>query len=303
MLERLTFKNHLNQMLEFGDGEGIFLNMNDLHSYKWNYTSKNNKISFFSRDIQEKKIPIVVYAKSRNDGYAVMNTLMEMADKDIIANIAGKIIIGDYYLECFVFESEKAKYDLEKGLFYATLTVVTDKPTWVKEITRSFEDASGGAGTGFDYPYDFPYDFTSPNSIRELNNTGFADSDFKLIIYGEITDPAIYIAGHKYALTGHIGSGEYAVIDSRDKSVVLMSGGGTQTNWFSHRDRNDYIFQKIPSGVSNVAWAGGYGFDVVLFDERSEPLWYSYGGGGDEPRTIEPFTDAQMQSLLALFAS
>ena len=59
MLEKITFKNHIGETIDFGSG-GLYLNNNELRSYKWKYSAKNNKISYFSRDVQVKKLPIVV---------------------------------------------------------------------------------------------------------------------------------------------------------------------------------------------------------------------------------------------------
>ena len=187
MLEKIIFKNHMGETIDFGEG-GLYLNNNELRSYKWNYSSKNNRISYFSRDVQEKKLPIVVVPDVRDTGNNIMNRLMELADRDIIAKLPGRIIAGDYYLDCYLFASENSRYDLKDGVFYADLTVVTDKPSWIRETTQVFNNQSGGDGF-LDYPYDHPYDFTSPSKIRRLENLGFWDSDFKLIIYGEVTDP------------------------------------------------------------------------------------------------------------------
>ena len=275
MLEKLTFKNHLNETVDFGTG-GLYLNINDLHSYKWDYSSKNNRISLFQRKISEKKLPIVIVPPNdRTEGNELMDRLMELADKDVLAKEAGRLIAGDYYLECYIFGNEKSKYDLQKGIFYATLNAVSDqdKAAWIKETSHMFSKESGGSGQMLDYPYDHPYDFTSPSYIRDLVNTSFSDSEFKMRIYGEVTNPDIYIGGHSYAVTGHIGASEYVEIDSREKTVTLVQSNGTRVNWFRYRDKESYIFQKIPSGQNSVAWQGSYMFQITLYEERSEPKW------------------------------
>lgn len=273
MLEKMTFRNHIGETLDFGEG-GLYLNCNELHSYKWSYSAKNNKISYFSRDVKEKKLPIVVVPPNdRSEGNAIMNQLMELGDKDILAKEPGRIMVGDYYLDCYLFGNEKSKYDLRLGVFYSSLTVVTDRPAWIKETTQIFNNWSGSGDQMLDFPYDYPYDFTSPSKIRTLVNTGFIDSDFKMIIYGEVTDPVIYIGGYEYSLTGHIGDHEYVEIDSRNKTVTLVQVDGTRVNWFSHRNKDNYIFQKLPAGEVAVSWLGTYRFDIILFEERSEPKW------------------------------
>lgn len=273
MLEKITYKNHLNETVDFGDG-GLYLNINDLHSYKWKYNAKNSKISRFYRDVVEKKIPIVVVPpNNRSEGNSIMNNLMEIAEKDVIANESGRIICGDYYLKCFLFANEKKNYDLQNGIFYATITAVVENSTWTKEYTFNYSPESGQGGTNLDYPFDFPYDFASPSRNSDLVNYGFADSDFEMRIFGQVTDPAIVIGGHTYEVTGTVDSGQYLAINSRDKTVNLILNNGSAVNWFSHRNKESYIFQKIPSGLSKVLWDGTFEFDITLFEERSEPKW------------------------------
>lgn len=274
MLEKITFKNHINETLEFGEG-GLYLNINDLRSYKWAYDAKNNRVSYFRREIKERTLPIVVVPpNNRDEGNAIINRLMELAEKDVLEKKAGKIIAGDYYLNCFIFGNEKTKYDLQRGVFYVTLSVVPENGNegWIKESTQSFD--STGTGSDFlDYAYDLPYDWTSPSKIRRLINTSFSSSDFKMTIYGEVTDPTIYINGHEYSVTGHVGTGEYLEINSRDKTITLVRNNGQRVNWFRYRNKEDYIFEKIPEGELPVAWQGEYVFDVTLYEERSEPKW------------------------------
>lgn len=271
MLEKIVFRNHINEEIQFGEG-GLYLNNTDLHSYGWDYISRNDKISFFTRTIVEKSLPVRVKCNTRDEGYQLMNDLMEKADKDILSREPGRLIAGDYYLNCYLCRNNKDRYDLQNGIFYAELTVVTDQPSWVKETTQKFNPQSGGSGQNLDYPFDFPYDFASPSASTEIQN-GFSDSDFRMVIYGEVTNPAITIGNHAYQVTGHVDDGEYLVIDSRDKTVMLVEGDGTLVNWFSKRNRDNYIFQKIPSGTSNVLWSGEFDFDITLFEERSEPKW------------------------------
>ena len=272
MLEKITYKNHYGEEINFGEN-GLYLNNNDLRSYAWSYNTKNNKIAYFNRPVQEKKLPVRVKCGSQADGYNLMNQIMETADKDVIKKSPGRIIAGDYYLTCYLHKSQKSQYDLQNGLFYADLSIITDSPAWIKETTQQFYSSGSGTGQNLDYPFDFPYDFASPSAASELVNSGFADSDFRMVIYGEVTDPAVSIAGHTYSVTGYVADDEYLVIDSRDKTVTLVESDGTRVNWFSHRSSNNYIFEKIPSGGSSVLWVGDFTFEITLFEERSEPKW------------------------------
>jgi hypothetical protein len=48
---------------------------------------------------------------------------------------------------------------------------------------------------------------------------------------------------------------------------------GTTVNHFNDRNKASYIFEKIPPGNNAITWPGGFGFDVILMEERSEPKW------------------------------
>lgn len=283
MLEQITFINHINEKMEWGKN-GIYVNHNDLHDYSWGFTSDNSKISSFSMRVVTKTIPIIICCSSQEKGLLLKNRLLEYADKDVLAMQHGKIIIGGYYLKCYITGSKKSKYLINKGYLETTLTVTTDYPHWVKEGKTSFRvnGATVAEGTGqdpagnrrnFDYNADFPYDYMSGMKGKTLNNTGFVETNFRLIIYGAAVNPAIYIAGHCYQVNCSIDEGEYLTIDSLAKTIRLTKQNGTTENYFNYRNRDSYIFQKIPAGDNKVAWNNTFGFDAILLDERSEPKW------------------------------
>lgn len=270
MLETIKYINHINEEIEFGK-IGLYVNNNDLHDYSWEYESINNKVSYFNKNIQTKTLPIVV-ADNKN-GVDSVNKLMECTEKDVLAQQTGRLIVGDYYLKCYVVASKKTNYSLHKGYMNIELALVTEYPMWIKEIKNNFSVPESSSGKNLDFAFDFPYDFTSPSNINELNNLGFADTDFVLNIYGEVTNPVINIGGNSYGINGYIASGEYLTINSKNKTIVLNRQNGTKENMFKNRNKDNYIFQKIPSGQNSVSWSGNFTFDVILLEERSEPKW------------------------------
>lgn len=281
MFEQVKFVNHINEVMEWGK-KGIFVNYNDLHDYSWDFTSDNNKISSFKKGIVQKTIPIIICCDSEEDGLLMKNRLMEYAEKDVLALRHGKIIIGDYYLKCYISGSKKGKYLEDKRYMTATLTVTTDYPQWVKEsmvsfrtdgsvVTDTTQETSGKRN--FDFNYDFHYDYTSGMRNKTLNNTGFVGTNFKLIIFGAAVNPAVHVAGHTYKVNCEVQAGEYLTIDSLAQTVILTRSDGTEVNEFNQRNRASYIFGKIPSGNNAVTWDGDFGFDIVLLEERSEPKW------------------------------
>ena len=217
MLEKIIYKNHMNEVINFGQS-GIFANSNDLRNFSWSYTSKNNRISEFKRGIVTKTIPVIIQCDSEEEGIKVKNRLFECAEKDVLTMQYGRIIIGDYYLQCYVT------------------------------------------------------DYTTNLLGKSLNNTDFIETNFRMVIYGACENPEVIIAGHKYQVNVSIAENEYLTIDSVEKTIVLTHTDGTRENCFNSRNRDSYIFEKIPSGVSGVS-SGHFKFDVTLLEERSEPRW------------------------------
>lgn len=274
MLEKLQYRNHLGEGITFGQ-DGFFVNENDLRDFTWSYTSKNNRLSSFQKGVVKKSLNVIIACTSEADGLAKRNALFEVCEKDVLAKKHGKIIIGDYYMKCFVIGSKKSDYLYNNQTMKLKLTVVTDAPVWVKESTTVFrkEGTSAEEGAFLDFKYDFPFDFAYELAIQNLINEDFVATNFRLIIYGACSNPRIHIGGHEYLINTDINSGEHLIIDSSEKTIVLVRSNGEKVNRFNSRNREAYVFEKIPVGANTVSWEGDFGFDVTLLEERSEPKW------------------------------
>jgi len=272
MLEQLIYKNHLNEELSFGKG-GIYVDTNELHDYSWSVVTRNNRIARLEKTVKTKKLPIKIIAESTSDATSLKNKLMEVCEKDCIAGQPGKIIIGKYYITGYVTESKKTAYLYSGRCMEATLTITTDNQFWTTDKVQTFVPASTTESLYMDYPFDYPFDYLSSYGSSYVLNPSFADSNFMLSIYGPVIYPKVHIAGHEYSVNCDVGNNEYLVIDSRAKTVTLIKENGTQENHFADRNRNSYIFKKIPSGESTISWAGDFSMSLTVYDERSEPKW------------------------------
>lgn len=272
MNDRMQYINHLNEVVNFGSGsEGITINENDFRNYKWTYTKQYGKVVNFERGIVTKKLTALVYGPNLAE---TKNRIMEVLEKDILAEKPGRMVVGDYYVNGYFFASSTDGYT-NKTDAKITLQFVTDEPYWKKDIlfmrrivpTDSPED-------GFDYPYDYPYDFASNIRIDRVTNTAFVPANFKMIIYGPCEDPAVLVGGHQYKVNDvTLESNQYILIDSLEKTVTKYKQDGTKENLFANRDTSSYIFEKIPVGVSSVATVPDINCDITVVEERSEPKW------------------------------
>lgn len=271
MIEKLIYKNHMNEVIEFGNGS-IFINENDLHDFAWSAISNNNRISLFTKGIVDKTIPVVIACRSEEEGIQIRNSLFEICEKDILAMKHGRIIIGDYYMKCFVSESKKSEYLKNKRMMKVSLKVTTDFPYWVKETLHTFNYGIGSEGKNLDYNNDFPMDYASNILGEILKNTSFYNTNFIMRIYGACINPSVVIGGHEYSANVTVEANEYLEINSVEKTVRLIKKDGSIQNCFNLRNRDSYIFEKIPSGSCTVS-SGKFKFDIILLEERGEPKW------------------------------
>lgn len=276
MIEQLKYMNHLNEEIQWGEN-GIYVNYNDLRDFTWDFHLHSNRITSFFKGIVTKTVPLIIKCGSREEGIEKRNKLFEICEKDVLKVKHGKIIIGEYYLKCYITGSRKAKYLLDKGYMELTLTVTTDRPQWIKETKEYFlainNDNAIVGKRNLDFNYDFPFDYTSDFNHRSIINSGIVGTPFKMIIYGPCTDPEIHIGGNAYQVFAELTENEYLTIDSIEKTIMLTRYNGEQVNCFHLRNRESYIFEPIPPGENIVNWNGLFGFDFIAYDERSEPKW------------------------------
>ncbi len=273
MLEKMKYVNHIKETIDFGTFP-FFVNENDLRNFAWNITSKNDRIATFRKGVITKKLPVIVKCRSEDEGFEARNRLFEVTEKDVLAMKHGKICIGDYYLKCYITGSKKTEYLINKGYMLVELTVQTDFPEWVMETIHTFRKEATQMSGYLDYAFDYAYDYANVQNNGTMNNRNFVPSNFIMVIYGAIINPTIYIGGHKYNVDVEINDGEYLTIDSVEKTIVLTRKNGETVNCFDLRNREEYVFEKIPTG-SNELYSPNESiwFSIALLDERSEPKW------------------------------
>lgn len=276
MLEQLKYKNHLDEVFEFGK-DGIYVNTSDLHDYEWKVNTKGSKISSFSYGTQTRTLPVIIICASAEEGIAARNRLFEVCEKDVLAFQQGEIILGEYSFRCFVTKSAKKDYLVAGRYMTVDLTLTSDNPVWTRETEYNFKPvtATETASEYLDYnqSLDFPYDYFSPYTARILSNDSLAEANFKLRVFGVCSNPSVTIGGHTYQVNCTLEAGQYLIVDSLTKKIHIVNNDGSTVNAFNLRSRESYIFQKIPAGNNTVSASGNFSFDVILFEERSEPKW------------------------------
>nr|DAZ30232.1 MAG TPA: tail protein [Caudoviricetes sp.] len=309
MLEKIIYENHKGE--RFGGGaDGIYINQNELRDYVWDYTSRAERVTAFSRGVVEKAIPLIILCESESKGAEAKNRLFSIAEIDVLESQPGRFICGDFYLSGYIIGSQKTGYLIGNQYMELSLKFATDSKYWIREKKVEYlpkPELSGGENkpsviTGeepqrealenkavfgefsFDlskkstrkvrYPlFDLPFDFVGVRGQETIENPSFTASNFVMTIYGFADTPSVLIAGHPYTVHATVYEGERIVIDSANRTVIKIGRLGEITNLYNSRGKQYSVFQKIPSGVSPVSWSGAYGIDILLKDERSEPEW------------------------------
>ena len=154
------------------------------------------------------------------------------------------------------------------------LTVVTDHPFWIHEVSRSFQQIiSGDDPEGhLSYEYDFNYDYTIPYGSDLIWTVDhFAPCEFLLTVFGPVTDPMILINGHPYQVYTSLDENDYMQINSRNNTIVKYRSDGVRQDIYDSRAKQQSVFDLIAPGNIRVVWPGSFGFDLKLYCERSEP--------------------------------
>lgn len=258
---------------------GVKIKNAKLHSYSWNVIERKHRfgaaVRDFKKDAIEYKIELRI-SGTDNRKKEIENILFEAFERDINTKRPGKLLYDDYYIECYITASETSPdeyFGLKK-----TITAYCPYPFWIKETTYQYFPEPPEAvkytelEEGIMFP-EFPFDFCTETGEEVLINPSFNDSNFIMTIYGFAENPQLNIAGHPYKVEATINEGEQLVINSLTHTVQKIGRLGEITNLYNARGKIYSVFKKIPPGTNTLQWSGGFGIDIILFDERSEPKW------------------------------
>lgn len=243
--------------------------------YSWAWDVEGTKLQYgyrvadFSRDAAVYDTELIFYGSEQRRRTLVQN-LHDDFENDVRTKRAGKIIWGDYYLECYITESSTEP--TEVGTWTSNkITIYAPYPFWVQDF-HIVLPASQETASGFlDYPYDYPYDYAAPTMGTRHIQTNFPfESEFEMVIYGLAVNPRVVINDYAYALYATIPQGAYVIINSRQKTIMMYQNG-TRTNMFNFRNKTASIFQRITGGDLTISWDSSFGVDLTIYHERSEP--------------------------------
>jgi hypothetical protein len=210
-----------------------------------------------------------------------LNAFHDATEHDIMLMQSGKLTVDGYTIECYVIASDTTAPTDEALESTNDVQIYCPYPFWLKE--NKYEIQATGADQiidGLDFPFDLPCDLGVSGYRKVINFDASIPLDFRMVFYGVLTNPAIYINGHLYEVNVTIPQNSTLTISSiekndREKAVVLTYPSGTKTSVLYARNRSSYIFEPIKpqNGQIIVSTAQSMNFDLYLIEKRSEPKW------------------------------
>lgn len=256
----------------------------NLHKYEWTIEADEQiygtKITEFAKSAAEYSITLT-FRGNLEERHRAMDDIVNSFEYDIANKMPGRLYYGEYYISCYMKASESKVNSIWNNWSDLTISVYCPYPFWIHEQTVSISpillsvlDASWDKA----YPYGYTYGYPESRTATRLQIDHYADSDFRMIVYGPASDVNVNIAGHPYIVRCKVESGEYLTIDSRnsqpaDRRIFLTKNNGEKVNVFNYRDSAYSVLQKIPPGDVVIDYSRLYGIDLTLFLERSEPKW------------------------------
>lgn len=153
------------------------------------------------------------------------------------------------------------------------VTIVYELAT-PQTYTTSVPVSIGPVGANsYEYGYPRGYETASEIRVTQMVNDSPMPSAFRLEIPGHAANPEIVIGGALHKVHATIETGQTLVVDSRERTIKTIMANGSEINLFRYRDKTNDIFATIPPGASSITWNGDFVFNLVLYKERSEPLW------------------------------
>lgn len=246
----------------------------------WNWGAETTALQFgvrvanFKRDAAVYETQLI-FNGSYMEAKALIEALHQDFENDIRTMSPGRIIWGDSYIDCYITESS-TQPNPDNIWPENDLTIYCPYPFWVRELKKTFfsQEAPPETQSFLDYEYDYEYDYFLSNIGTDTWAHDFPfTSEFLMTVYGPVANPRILINGYPYQFFDTLESTEYVTIDSRNNTIRKHLANGQAVSIFDLRNKAQSIFEPIPAGNLTINWTGLFGFDITLFEERSEPRW------------------------------
>lgn len=263
--------------------EKMYLKDASFHEYDYTPEKVSYKygdlLKLFTKDALKYKAKIA-FSGSETERQRSIEQIHDAWEHDILTQHAGKLTWNGYEIDCY-FISSKVYSNESNTRTYNDVVIYCPYPFWLRETLYRIETTGGGSVIdGLDFPFDLPCDLGFGGYRKVIPFDTTVPLDFRMVIYGEVIDPSLYINGHLYEATITIPQNGKLTISSvekndREKAMTITYPSGTEASVLYARNRDSYIFEPItPSnGQVIVSSSQTMTIDLYLVEKRSEPKW------------------------------
>lgn len=248
----------------------------NFHKHAWTPETSKRKIGEivqgFEKDAAEYEITFTVRG-ALEDRKTFLDEMQDAFETDVLLERPGRIYFGDYYIDGFVTSSETKTSDIAVYYSQNKVKLYCPRPIWTKENPYTFYSYGASSSDNKRYPGRYPCRYANGMNNTYIQNPHFTDVNFTLVIYGPVANPQVIIGDKSYLVNIVLEQGERLEIDSRTRTVTKVSKNGEKVNAFHNREKGKTFFKKIPPGRQKVVWSGKFDWDLVIYEERSEPRW------------------------------
>lgn len=254
-----------------------------LHKYAWVPEGIKYKygelLQTFTKDVQQFSCTFKVFG-NETERKAKLNEFHDATEHDVMLTQPGNLIVDGYSIECYMIDSDTIAPEDDSGTTTNEVLLYCPFPFWIKETKYEIK-ATGTAEVvdGLDFSFDLSCDLGVGGYRKVIDFDVTIPLDFKMVIYGECSNPAIYINGHLYEVNVVVPAYSTLTISSiekndREKAVFLTYPSGATQSVLYARNRDSYIFEPITgSGKIIVSSSQNINFDLYIIEKRSEPKW------------------------------
>ena len=280
----MAYVNCLGERVDLG-GPDRYLHYfeHEVRNWEWDYSVPTSGAApVFSRrpsKPRELSFPVGIAAPTPEEGIELRNRVESIGERDVVAGKAGRLYVGDWYLRCWIIGCEPTDYWMDDRICELDLKLLVQTPGWVLDHDYALTPGAGaGGGAGKDFPADFPLEFMRGRQQTIVYNQSLEGMDFRLLVMGPATDPAVEIGSNLYKVNVEVPAGYTLEVDSAAKTVTLSSPTGETEDAYRYREpgasgSGTYIFEKLPVGASEIDWSGGYSLHLTAYEVQSSCPW------------------------------
>lgn len=269
----LRYVNSRGESVDFGYRRGMWLyGETDIFDMSQGHNSVDEVITSFKSGIRKLKLRAILAAGD----LAERDRFTDVISYDTRLCRHGRLEAGVSYMECFV-SSYEVSHCTEDDFAVYDLTIVTDRPVWVRKSSVVLMATSGQKRGGLNYPHGYPHNYLkSDRAARQFENPFSLPCSVDIAFPGPCRDPYVIIAGNRYQVMEDVKKGQLLIVRGfGDRDVVLRGQNGGETSVFASRENREgaRIFAKVPPGVCNASWPGQYNVNIDIYDEGLVPVW------------------------------